>query len=138
MEQQELIELTREVQQFVALKDQSSQLTSRQNEIKKRLQQVLKTEGTENDKGHLVLEINDEVSGVESIVNQKRVSKSLDLDVAEKILLEKNLFEQCVVFTPELDESAIMAAFYEGKLTEEDIDAMFPSEVTWAFTLQKK
>lgn len=34
---------------------------------------------------------------------------------------------------PQIDEAAIMAAFYEGYLTEEDIDTMFPSKVTYAF-----
>jgi hypothetical protein len=31
-----------------------------------------------------------------------------------------------------------MAALYEGELTDEDIDVMFPAKTTWAFVLSKK
>ena len=39
---------------------------------------------------------------------------------------------------PVLDEDAIMSAFYEGYLTEEDIDAMFPSKTSYAFIVDAK
>jgi hypothetical protein len=35
-----------------------------------------------------------------------------------------------------IDESAIMSAFYEGYITEEDIDAMFPAKVSYAFLVE--
>ncbi len=38
---------------------------------------------------------------------------------------------------PTLDESAIMAAFYEGKLSEADIDSMFPEKITYAFLVKE-
>ena len=31
-----------------------------------------------------------------------------------------------------------MAAYYDGKLTDDDIDTMFPEKVTWALVLEKK
>jgi hypothetical protein len=31
-----------------------------------------------------------------------------------------------------------MAALYEGKLTEEEIDRMYPQKVVWALILNKK
>jgi len=39
---------------------------------------------------------------------------------------------------PVLDEDAIMTAFYEGYLTEEDIDFMFPSKTSYAFIVDAK
>jgi len=39
---------------------------------------------------------------------------------------------------PMLDEDAIMSAFYSGYLTEEDIDAMFPAKVSYAFLVDTK
>jgi len=130
-------ELTLEVQQYVAIKDQIAQLTARQNEIKKRLQNLAVEHGQENDKGHRILEVNDSTTGVVEIVNQRRVSKSLDEESATKLLSDKDLIESCLEFVPVINEEAVMKAFYDGKLTEEDIDAMFPSQVTWAFTLNK-
>ena len=55
------------------------------------------------------------------------------MDVAEKILAEKGLTERCVKLVPTLDEAEIMASFYRDELTEADIDAMFPSKVSYAF-----
>jgi hypothetical protein len=130
-------ELVKEVQQYVALKDQITQLTARQNEVKKRLQKLVVEQGEETDKGHKALPVNDPTTGVVEIVNQRRVSKSLDEQAATTLLSDKDLIESCLEFVPVINEEAVMAAFYSGKLTEEDIDAMFPSQVTWAFTLNK-
>jgi hypothetical protein len=30
-----------------------------------------------------------------------------------------------------------MAAYYEGLVTEEDIDKMFPAKITWALVMSK-
>lgn len=128
-------QLQSSVQQFVALKDEINLLTNRQKEIKERLITVLKEYGEVDGRGHVVLEVNDPVTGVEKITHQRKVSKSLDMDTAEKILTEKNLKEKCLVMVPTLDEAEIMASFYRGELTEEDIDAMFPSKVSYAFVV---
>jgi hypothetical protein len=37
-----------------------------------------------------------------------------------------------------INEDALMAAYYEGKLTEEQLDEMFPTTVIWALTTLKK
>jgi hypothetical protein len=55
------------------------------------------------------------------------------MDIAEKIIQEKGLTERCIKMVPTLDEAEIMASFYRGELTEDDIDAMFPSKVSYAF-----
>ena len=117
------------------LKDEINLLTNRQKEIKERLVASLKEYGEVDGRGHIVLEVNDPITGTEKITHQRKVSKSLDMDVAEKILGEKNLKEQCIKMVPMLDEAEIMASFYRGDLTEEDIDAMFPSKVSYAFVV---
>jgi hypothetical protein len=38
---------------------------------------------------------------------------------------------------PMLDESEVMACLYEGLLTEEEIDSMFPKSVSYAFIPSK-
>lgn len=135
MEPSALADITSDVQQFVALKDQIALLTNRQKEIKTRLQKAVTDHGDTDGRGHQVLEINDPVSGVNTITNQRRVSKSLDENAAEKILADKDLIEECVEFVPTLNEEAIMAAFYKGQLSEADIDEMFPAKVTYAFII---
>lgn len=122
-----------DVKQFTALKDQITQLTERQTIIKKRLTDAIDEFGAEDEKGHIVLSYNED----QQIMKQRRVSKNLDLAAAELILTKKGIKDTCIKMIPTLDESAIMAAFYNGHLTEEDIDTMFPSKVSYAFIVGK-
>ena len=126
-------DLTRNVQQFVSLKDEINLLTNRQKDIKTRLIDLLKEYGEVDSKGHNVLEVDNKVSGVDKITHQRKVLKNLDMDIAEKIIQEKGLTERCVKMVPTLDEAEIMASFYRNELTEADIDAMFPEKVIYAF-----
>jgi hypothetical protein len=122
-----------DVKQFTALKDQITQLTERQTVIKKRLTETIEEFGAEDDKGHIVLKYNED----QQIMKQRRVSKNLDLAAAEIILNKKGIKDTCIKMIPTLDESAIMAAVYNGHLSEEDIDTMFPSKVSYAFIVGK-
>lgn len=135
MEQNELSEIQAQARTYVALKDQIGTLTKRQSEAKALLVKAVTTHGEVDGRGHIVLEINDPVTGIDKLTQQRRVSKALDMDAAEKILEEKGLLEDCVEYVPTIDEEAVMAAFYKGQLTEADIDAMFPSKVTYAFLI---
>lgn len=135
MNEKDLEILKQDVQQYMAIKDQMALLTSRQSEIKKRLQKAVTDFGDVDGRGHQVLEVNDPVSGVSVITNQRRVSKSLDMETAERILTEHDIIEDCLEFVPTLNEEAIMAAFYKGQLTETEIDEMFPAKVSYAFII---
>ena len=125
------------VRQNATLKEEAERLTTRQNDVKKRIQQGLDELGEEDGRGHIVVEVDDDVTGISKVVRQKRVTKSLDMEIAEQVLEAKGLSERCVKMVPVLDEEEIMAAFYEGALTEEDIDSMFPAKVTWALVFNK-
>jgi hypothetical protein len=125
-----------EVRQYVALKDQIDLISTRQSEIKKRLIEAVDELGEFDDRGHKVLALGDDSINVATIAKQRRVSKTLDMDVAEDILTKRGIKDTCVKMVPTLDESAIMAAFYSGHLTEADIDAMFPEKVSYAFIVK--
>jgi hypothetical protein len=129
-------ELKNTVRQYLMLKDELDLITKRQTEIKQRLIAVVDTVEAD-DRGHRILTITDEVTGDVTLTRQRRVSKSLDMDVAEEILTKKGIKDTCIKMVPTIDEGAIMSAFYENYLTEEDIDAMFPSKVSYAFLLDK-
>jgi len=129
-------ELKNNVRQYLMLKDELDLITKRQTEIKQRLIEVVDAVEAD-DRGHRILTITDEVTGDITLTRQRRVSKSLDMDVAEEILTKKGIKDTCIKMVATIDEGAIMSAFYENYLTEEDIDAMFPSKVSYAFLLDK-
>jgi tetrahydromethanopterin S-methyltransferase subunit A len=126
-----------EVRQYQALKDEVELLNKRKDDVKGRIFQSAETQGEQNDRGHFVLEIDDEVSGIKRVVKQRRASKSFNPEAAEVLLTQKELRDSCVKTVELLDEDAIMAAYYEGKLTDADIDLMFPDKITWALILEK-
>jgi hypothetical protein len=125
------------VRQYLRLKDEAAILTNRTNQLKEELLQAVDA-SEEDDRGHKKLTVDDEFKGEVVLTKQRKVSKNLDMQVAEDILTAKGIVDKCIKMIPTLDESSIMAAFYEGVLTEEDIDAMFPSKVTYAFLVNAK
>jgi hypothetical protein len=125
-----------EVRQYVALKDQIDLISTRQSEIKKRLIEAVDELGEFNDRGHKVLALDDDSINVATLTKQRKVSNPLDMDVAETLLTKRGIKDTCIKMVPTLDESAIMAAFYSGHLTEADIDAMFPEKVSYAFIVK--
>jgi len=133
----DLEDIKKNARQYVALRNEVGVLTDRQSELKKRLLGAMDTVDPD-DKGHRVLEFDDAVVGTIKMTKQRRVSKTLDMDIAEAVLTKKGIKEQCVKMVPVLDEAAIMSAFYEGYLTEEDIDSMFPAKESYAFLLDNK
>ena len=130
-------EIKKIIQQYVSIKEQKDLLSKRETELKTTLTEAVEAAGEVDGKGHIVLEVDEPLTGTSRLVKQRKLSKPLDMDVAEKLLEEKGLMEQCTVMVRQLDQDAIMAAYYKEQLTEEDIDAMFPPKVTYAFILGK-
>ena len=132
-----LEELKKSARQFLALKSEMGMLADRQSELKSRMTQEIDALEPD-DKGHRVIQFEDANLGNIKVTKQRRVSKILDMEVADKILTDKGIKNTCIKMVPTLDEAAIMAAFYEGYLTEEDIDTMFPAKETFAFIVENK
>lgn len=135
---QSLDNIRREVQQYVTLKDEADAIGERVTTIKKRLTAYIEDLGEANEKGSIVLPIEDERTNTRAIVKQRRVSKQFDEDTANDLLKDKGLFETCTTTITVLDQDAVMGAYYEGKLTDADIEKMFPEKISWALVLEKK
>lgn len=129
--------INREVQQYVSLKNEIDSLTDRRDVIKKRLMTYTEESGVANEKGSLVLEVNEETTGTRAVVKQRRVSKVFNETKAEEILTTKGIYDTCTKTVVTLDEDAVMAAYYNGTLDDNDIDTMFPEKVIWALVLEK-
>ena len=125
------------VRNFVFLKNKIDDATKELTKVKSYLSDLVDTDGEADDKGHLWYQLPEEVDGYVSLKRERRVSQSLDLDEAERILKEKGLDSRCFVTMPVLNEDEVMACLYEGLLTEEDVDTMFPKKITWAFITSK-
>lgn len=123
---------------YIHLKKQIDDLSDLQSEIKKKLIAFVETNGETDDKGHVWFDLPEEFEGYKGMQRQRRVSQKLDMDAAQEILDKLGLSDRCVKMVPSLDEDEVMACLYEGLLTEDEIDQMFPKTITWAFVPVKK
>lgn len=126
------------VKRYLNIRRQVDDLTKEQTVIKNELSAFVDEFGEYDAKGHRIVELPEEIDGYVSLQRQRRVSQKLDPEAAERILKEKNLTNRCYQLLPVLDEDAVMSCLYEGLLTEEEIDTMFPKTETWAFIPLKR
>ena len=126
-----------QVKEYLYVKKNIDQLDTRSKELRDKLFSHLDEGGYEDDKGNVQLELDAEVDGVVRLEKQRRVTRKLNEPKADEILTELGLKDEIYVMTPVLDEDKLMAAFYEGKITEEQLDDMFPSTIVWALRTLK-
>ena len=121
---------------FIRVRGRVDKLTKEKLTLRNDLMDLLSKYGSDMD-GHLVYQLPESIMGNSVLMRQHRVSKKLNEKRAEKILKSKNIYEICTKQVQVLDEDAILAALYEGKLEDEDIEAMFPSKETYALVVKK-
>ncbi len=131
-----LLDIKSNLRQYLSLKKEVEVLTKRQDELKSRLKSTVESAGETDDRGHVTLKVDDEITGEVTLTQQRRVSKTLDLDIAEALLKERGIYDKCVKMIPVLQEDAIMSCVYTDELSEADIDKMFPSKISYAFLVK--
>lgn len=127
-----------QVREFVRLKETIESLDKRQKELRDKLIAAVDEEGYEDEKGNILYEFDAPIDGVVRLEKQRRASRKLDEIKAEEIIETNKLGEDVYKMVRVIDEDALMAAFYDGKLTEEELDEMFPVNVVWALRTPKK
>lgn len=127
-----------QIREYIKLKQAVEQMESRAAELRTVLFQELDQEGYEDDKGNIIIDLESEVDGVFRLEKQRRNSRKLNEAKAEEILEELGLTDQVFELKPVLNEDALMAAFYEEKITEDQLDEIYPVKVTWALRTVKK
>lgn len=130
--------LTAQVREYAKVKSSIEVMEGRSKELREKLFDAIETLGFEDDKGNLQLELDSEVEGIVRLEKQRRVSRKIDEGVAEEIISKHGLEDELYKTIRVVDEDALMAAMYQGKLTEEEVDEMFPSKVVWALMPRKK
>jgi hypothetical protein len=95
-------------------------------------------QGEEDLNGNVVLPLGTDIEGYVGIEKQRRVSRKLNEALAESIIDSKGIGDSIYEVKRVINEEALMAAYYNGDLTEEELDDMFPANVTWALRTLKK
>mgnify|MGYP006276314629 FL=1 len=125
------------VKKYSFLKSQLDYLEKEQKEERSKLFEVLDTEGEEDDKGNIFIDLPEEVDGIVAIVKERRVSRKINEAKAEEIIEAKGLQDKLFKTIRVIDEDALMAALYSDELTEEEVEEMYPQSIIWALKLKK-
>jgi glycine/D-amino acid oxidase-like deaminating enzyme len=127
-----------QIREFVKLKSSMDILEARSKELREKLFAQLDLNGEVDDKGNIQLVLDEAVDEVVRIEKQRRASRKLNEEAADEIIEELGLSDEVYEMKRVINEDALMAAFYEEKITEEQLDTMFPVTVTWALRTLKK
>jgi hypothetical protein len=127
-----------QITEYIRLVASIDHMDERRKELREKIFSYLEDEGFEDEKGNLQLPLANPIDGVLRIEKSGRRTRKLDEMKAEEIIESNDLGDSVYKMVRVIDEDALMAAHYEGKLTEEEIDEMFPVSVVWALRTVKK
>jgi len=130
--------LEAKVREYAKVKTTIDALDSRSKELREALMDFIETLGYEDDKGNIQLELTSDIEGIVRLEKQRRATRKLNEDIAEDIINRHNLQTELYRYVKTVDEEAVMSAMYDGKLTEDEVDQMFPTKVIWALVPKKK
>ena len=131
-------DLEAQAKQYIFFKKQVEYFESELKLLKEKIFEVVDTKGEVDSNGNVFVELPNEIDGVTMLQKQRRVSRKIDPQMADNLIVSKGLETELYKTIQIIDEDALMAALYEGKLTEEEVDLMYPQKIVWALILNKR
>jgi hypothetical protein len=127
-----------QVREYAKLKASMAFMETRQKELRDNIFDYLANNGEEELDGSINLYLDHEIEGVTRLHKQSRVVRKLDEEVAERIIVEMGIEDDVYETKRVINEDYLMGAMYSGKITEEQLDEMFPKTITYALRTLKK
>ncbi len=123
---------------FLRINDRIKEMETQKKVLRDELMQFIADYGYETN-GSQALELPEPVNGVVALVRQRKVRKMpIDEQAAERILKDKDIYDRCTVEVRELDGDQIMAAMYEGLLSEDELLEILPLKEEYSLVPKKK
>ena len=131
-------DLQSQVREYVKLKESMAFMEARQLELRAKIFSHIETDGEENTAGSPSVYLDEPIGAYQRVQKTRRVKRVIDEEVADRIIEEAGIADEVYEMKRVIDEGALMSAYYEERITEEQLDEMFPSKVTWALDILKK
>ena len=126
-----------QAKEYAFLKKQTEYLEQQMKDLRAKLFAQLDEHGEADGSGNLMIELSKEIEGFNSVVKERRVSRKINPEMADNIIMSKGLQDKLYKTIQIIDEDALMACLYSDELTEEEIDLMYPQHIVWALRLKK-
>lgn len=131
------MELTEKFRQWASLRAQNDLVSSRMNKLRDDLMAAVIADGDQDERGNTHLTLPTPVSVGEKqfsgIKREARTTVTLNDERAMALAHEKGLQSELIIHEPRIDLDALYAAWQRGKITEEELDAVFDTKTTYAF-----
>lgn len=131
-------DLQSQVREYVKLKESMAFMEARQQELRAKIFSHIETDGEENTAGSPSVYLDEPIGAYQRVQKTRRVKRVIDEEIADRIIEETGISDEVYEMKRVIDEGALMAAYYAERITEDQLDEMFPSKVTWALDILKK
>jgi hypothetical protein len=126
-----------QVAEYLRLRDSISFMETRKKELHAKIFAQIESEGEETSSGSVSLYLDAPIGEVARVQKTRRTKRVLDETVADAIIEATGIGDDVYEMKRVINEGALMSALYEEKITEEQLDEMFPVKVTWALDVLK-
>jgi phosphoribosylaminoimidazole carboxylase (NCAIR synthetase) len=126
-----------QVAEYIRLKASMKLMETRTKELNKIIMQKIDEQGYEDGEGNWIIDLENPIDGFARLEKQRRASRKIDETVAEAITSAAGIEDEVYEMVKTLSEEKLMAAYYDGKVTEQQLDEMFPVTVQWALWTKK-
>lgn len=118
------------IQEYVRLREEKKRIDARLSQISNALKQYAEDKGQKDDKGSYYFERDGY-----SVGKQARKSITFDLDKAVKFFRKRG-YPECIITREEIDMDAVNELFSEGEITEEDLERITNTTVTYSIDIK--
>lgn len=145
---QSTADLDTEVSEYLLNRSTRERASYHENKWKAKFMDLLEMMGEVLEGGHRVIHLNEPLvfssynaggkmteRQVLGIRRTRRESTVLNADRVMKLLETKGMVAECTVTHTEIDEDAILAANFEGKITDEEMATLWDKTESFAFYL---
>ncbi len=124
-----------EVTEYVHLRGQEKDIAARKSVLRENIMKHIVEKGEYDSDGNLFIEL---PKGLDAslIKNQRRSSRGVDNDAAMEILEALGVKDEAFVLVPELDTDYVWKLKFEGKLSDDDLDRIFPVKESFALIVE--
>ena len=126
-----------QVAEYIRLKASMKLMETRTKELNKLISEKIDQTGYEDSEGNWIIDLENDIDGISRLEKQRRASRKLDESVAETVIIAAGIEDEVYEMVKTLSEEKLMAAYYDGKITEQQLDSMFPVQVSWALWTKK-
>jgi hypothetical protein len=140
-------DLELEVQDYLQARSMRERSEYREKKGKEALMETLEKVGEVQDGGHRILMLNDPIPYAEykggkakdrkvaAIRRVRRSSQKLDSERAKKLLMRKGMWAECTITEVVINEDALVAAIFEGRITDKEAATLYEESESFAFYL---